>query len=53
MKFIHYLETTTGVDIYGISAFLIFFTFFIAAVIWAMKADKKMMEQINQLPLNN
>ncbi|MBN8836736.1 MAG: CcoQ/FixQ family Cbb3-type cytochrome c oxidase assembly chaperone [Sphingobacteriia bacterium] len=51
MKFIHYLEKTTGVDIYGIAAFLIFFSFFIAAVIWAIKADKKMMDEMNQLPL--
>lgn len=53
MKFINYLEKITGVDIYALSSFSIFFTFFIIMALWAWKADKKMIDEINNLPLNN
>ncbi len=53
MKFINYLEKITGVDIYAISSFTIFFTFFILMALWAWKADKKLIDEINNLPLKN
>jgi hypothetical protein len=53
MKFINYLEKITGVDVYALSSFSIFFTFFIVMCIWAFKADQKTMDTINQIPLNN
>lgn len=53
MKFINYLEKITGVDIFGLSSFMIFFTFFVVMALWAWKADKKMIEQINRIPLDN
>ncbi|MEO7530800.1 MAG: CcoQ/FixQ family Cbb3-type cytochrome c oxidase assembly chaperone [Sediminibacterium sp.] len=53
MKFINYLEKIAGVDIYALTSFGIFFSFFIVMALWALKADKKMIDEINQLPLNN
>lgn len=53
MKFINYLEKITGVDIYALSSFAIFFTFFIVMTLWAWKADKKMINKINHIPLDN
>ena len=53
MKFINYLEKITGVDIYALTSFSIFFIFFIAMTAWALKADKKMIDEINHIPLNN
>jgi hypothetical protein len=53
MKFINYLEKITGVDIYAISSFTIFFTFFILMALWAWKADKKLIDELNNLPLKN
>lgn len=53
MKFINYLEKITGVDIYALSSFSIFFTFFLIMTIWAWKADKKLIDQIRQIPLKN
>lgn len=53
MKFINYLEKITGVTIYAFSSFFIFFVFFLLMVIWAWKADKKMIEEISRLPLEN
>ena len=53
MKFINYLEKITGVDIYALSSFSIFFTFFIIMSLWAWLADKKMIEKISRIPLDN
>ncbi len=53
MKFINYLEKISGVDIYALASFSIFFTFFIVMSLWAWKADKKMIDEINYIPLKN
>lgn len=53
MKFINYLEKITSVDIYALSSFSIFFFVFIVMGVWAWKADKKMIEEISRLPLDN
>jgi len=53
MKFINYLEKITGVDVYALSSFSIFFTFFVVICIWVFKADQKTMDTMNQIPLNN
>ncbi|PUZ26323.1 CcoQ/FixQ family Cbb3-type cytochrome c oxidase assembly chaperone [Chitinophaga parva] len=53
MKFIHYLEKIMGVDIFAISAFVIFFTIFIVMAVWAFTADRKLITRINSLPLDN
>lgn len=53
MKFINYLEKITGVDIFGLTSLTIFFTFFVLMSIWVLTADKRTMEKINHLPLDN
>jgi cytochrome c oxidase cbb3-type subunit 4 len=50
MKFIHYLETITGVGIYPLISLLIFFLFFTAMSIWSLKADKGYITSMKQLP---
>ena len=52
MKFINYLENITGVDVYGMSSFLIFFTFFIIMALWAFRADKKLIDVLSNIPLD-
>lgn len=52
MKFINYLEHITGVSIYAMTSFFIFFSFFILMTLWAWKADKKLVDKINNLPLD-
>lgn len=52
MKFINYLEKITGVDIFGLTSFLIFFTFFVVMALWAWKADKNLIDKINRIPLD-
>jgi len=51
MKFIHYLEKISSVSIYGIASFIIFSSFFIIMLIWALKADKKLIDEIKNIPL--
>jgi hypothetical protein len=53
MKFIHYLEKISGVDIYGISSFVLFGTFFLLMLIWTIKADKKLIKELSHIPLDN
>lgn len=53
MKFINYLEKISGVDIYALSSFSIFFAFFTVMALWAWKADKGLIEELNRIPLNN
>ncbi|WP_298298616.1 CcoQ/FixQ family Cbb3-type cytochrome c oxidase assembly chaperone [Hydrotalea sp.] len=53
MKFINYLEKIMGVDVYALSSFLIFFLFFIGVALWVWKADKKTMQQISHIPLED
>ena len=51
MKFINYLTKITGVDIYAMSSFMIFFTFFLVMAIWAWKADKNLIKTLSNIPL--
>lgn len=51
MKFIHYLEKISGVSIYALSSFIIFGLFFLAVIVWALKADKNMISEISEIPI--
>lgn len=53
MKFINYLEKISGVDIYALTSFSIFFVFFLLMATWAWKADKNMIDEISRIPLDN
>lgn len=50
MKFIHYLETITGVGIYPLTSLTIFFVFFTGMAIWSIKADKKYIQALKHIP---
>ena len=53
MKFIHYLEKTAGVDIFGIISLSIFVLFFLAMLTWVFKTKKKTFSDISRIPLDN
>lgn len=53
MKFINYMESIAGVSIFGLASLLLFSILFIGIIIWTFKADKKMIDEISQLPLDN
>jgi len=52
MKFIHYLEKISGIGVYGLSSLIIFGLFFLVMLVWALRADKNMMEELRNLPLD-
>jgi preprotein translocase subunit YajC len=53
MKFINYIEKISGVDIMGISSLLLFVVFFSIMLTWVIRSEKKKMDEISRLPLDN
>jgi cytochrome c oxidase cbb3-type subunit IV len=51
MKFASYLETITGVGIFPLISLLVFVLFFTAVAVWALRADKSLIIEIKNLPL--
>ena len=51
MKFINYLEKISGVSIYGMASLLLFGAIFTIMFIWAIRADKGMIEELRRIPL--
>ncbi|GAB4230213.1 MAG: hypothetical protein Tsb0034_02010 [Ekhidna sp.] len=53
LKFIkHHMETIAGIEIYPVISFVIFFVFFIALTIYVLKVDKKLFNDISNIPLD-
>jgi cytochrome c oxidase cbb3-type subunit 4 len=51
MKFIHYLENITGIGVYPLVSFLIFFIFFLAVSCYVIRAGKAHFEKAANMPL--
>jgi len=51
MKFMHYIEKISGVDIYGLISLLIFVLFFTVVLTWVFRADKKKIKEMSEIPL--
>ena len=53
LKFIkHHMETIAGIEIYPVISFIIFFVFFIALTVYVLKVDKKLFNDISNIPLD-
>jgi cytochrome c oxidase cbb3-type subunit 4 len=52
MKFINYLESITGIGIYPLVSFIIFFLFFMMVALYVFKADKNHIAEVSQIPLD-
>ena len=52
MRFINYIEKVSGVDIYGLISLLIFVVFFTAMLTWVIRADKKKIKEMSEIPLH-
>ena len=50
---INQLERIAGVEIYPIISLLIFFTLFALVTYYVIKQDKKEVEEISRMPLDN
>lgn len=53
MKFSTYLEQIIGVGIFPLVSLLLFVAFFTGVVIWIHSIDKKVIEHLENLPLND
>ena len=47
------LESIEGIGIYPIISMIVFFIFFAALIIWYFKADRKYLNKMKNLPLDN
>lgn len=53
MKFRNYLETIAGVGIYPLISLLIFFVFFVGLLIYVWGLDKRKLDKMRSIPLND
>jgi len=53
MKFRNYLETIAGVGIFPLISLVIFFVFFLSLLIYVFRLDKKSVERMSNIPLND
>lgn len=53
MKFRNYLETIAGVGIYPLISLLIFFTFFVGLLFYVWGLDKRKLDKMRSIPLND
>ncbi|MCF8277641.1 MAG: CcoQ/FixQ family Cbb3-type cytochrome c oxidase assembly chaperone [Flavobacteriales bacterium] len=53
LKFIkHHMETISGIEIYPIISFIIFFTFFVAVLAYLVIQRKEYFDQLSMMPLD-
>lgn len=53
LKFIkHHMETIVGIEIFPLISLVIFFVFFIGLFIYLARADKKQINLISRIPLD-
>ncbi|MEO9532989.1 MAG: CcoQ/FixQ family Cbb3-type cytochrome c oxidase assembly chaperone [Crocinitomicaceae bacterium] len=48
-----HLNSIDGVEIFPIISFIIFFSFFVGLIIYVLKADKKKIDIIKNIPLDD
>ncbi|HQW01648.1 MAG: CcoQ/FixQ family Cbb3-type cytochrome c oxidase assembly chaperone [Saprospiraceae bacterium] len=53
MKFSTYLEQIMGVSIFPVISLVLFVAFFTGVLIWIYSIDKKEIEHMENLPLND
>jgi hypothetical protein len=52
MKFINYLSTIAGVEIYPLVSLFIFVFFFAVLIVYVIKSDKAYIDKMSDLPLD-
>lgn len=53
MKFINYLKSIAGVDVFPMISLLIFFVFFILLLLYVFATDRKEILSLKNIPLEN
>ena len=47
------MESIAGIEVYPVISFVIFFVFFIALTVYVLKVDKKLFNDISNIPLDS
>ncbi len=47
-----YLESIEGIAAYPLFSLIVFFVFFVALLVWALRADKGYLKKMGELPLD-
>jgi hypothetical protein len=50
--FSNYLKGIEGIASYPLISLVVFFVFFLAMIIWWVKADKKQIKHLSEMPLD-
>jgi cytochrome c oxidase cbb3-type subunit IV len=50
--FTQYLQSIDAIALYPMISLILFFTVFIGAVVWALKADSQYVREMERLPLD-
>ncbi|HET6225564.1 MAG TPA: CcoQ/FixQ family Cbb3-type cytochrome c oxidase assembly chaperone [Bacteroidia bacterium] len=53
MKFINYLKSIAGVEIYPMISLFIFFIFFFLLTLYALRANKHYIQEVKNIPFDN
>lgn len=53
LKFIKGHLETSGVEIYPLISFILFFSFFLVVIVYVMKKDQKDIDELSNLPLED
>jgi cbb3-type cytochrome oxidase subunit 3 len=53
MKFINYLSSIAGIEVYPLISLLIFFLFFVALFVYVFTTKKEHIEEVEVIPLND
>ncbi|MBC7388441.1 MAG: CcoQ/FixQ family Cbb3-type cytochrome c oxidase assembly chaperone [Opitutaceae bacterium] len=54
LKFIkQHVSSISGIEIYPLISFVLFFAFFIGVAIWVIKGNKQHFKDMSQIPLDN
>jgi cbb3-type cytochrome oxidase subunit 3 len=53
MKFINYLQNIAGVGIFPLISLLLFFIFFLALGIWALRVNKDYIAELERIPFSD
>ncbi len=53
MKFVNYLTSIAGIEIYPLLSFIVFFLFFLVLTIWTLRVDKSHINRLKNLPFEN
>lgn len=53
MKFINYLTSIAGIEIFPLISLLIFFGFFLVLAVWLLRSDKNRMNKLAAMALES